>query len=89
VDDDPAPVRDWLPELARLLNAPRPRRVPAPLARWAAGAWGAAHLAGPRGADNARARLELNWRPRYGSWREGFAAERAFAVSPPMLGRGR
>jgi len=28
-----------------------------------------------RGADNARAVLALDWRPRYASWRAGFAAE--------------
>jgi hypothetical protein len=28
-----------------------------------------------RGADNTRARLHLDWRPRYASAAEGFAAE--------------
>jgi hypothetical protein len=30
-----------------------------------------------RGASNARAKRELEWRPRYASWREGFAASLA------------
>jgi hypothetical protein len=28
-----------------------------------------------QGASNARARRELQWAPRYPSWREGFAAD--------------
>lgn len=75
VDDDPAPVRQWLPYLAEVLAAPRPRSVPRALARLAAGRWGVAYLTELRGASNARARLALDWRPRFGSWREGFAAE--------------
>jgi 2-alkyl-3-oxoalkanoate reductase len=38
VDDDPAPARDWMPELARALGAKPPRRVPRWLGRLAAGA---------------------------------------------------
>ncbi|BCJ26282.1 NAD-dependent epimerase/dehydratase family protein [Actinocatenispora sera] len=75
VDDDPAPVHEWLPALARIVGGPAPKRVPAGLARLAAGAWGVAFLTRLRGADNARARLSLDWRPRYASWRDGFAAE--------------
>lgn len=75
VDDDPTPVREWLPALAELLDAPAPRTVPAALASVAAGPWGRAFMTRLRGADNARARLSLDWRPRYGSWRDGFAAE--------------
>jgi nucleoside-diphosphate-sugar epimerase len=75
VDDDPAPIRDWLPEMAALLHAPRPRHVPAALVRLAAGGWGVAYLGALRGADNARARLALDWRPRHRSWRAGFAHE--------------
>jgi nucleoside-diphosphate-sugar epimerase len=73
VDDDPAPIREWLPELARLLDARAPRRIPTVLARAVAGGWGVAFMTRLRGADNARARLALDWRPRYPSWREGFA----------------
>ncbi|MCP2342684.1 NAD-dependent epimerase/dehydratase family protein [Actinomadura rupiterrae] len=75
VDDEPAPVREWLPELARILDAPAPKRAPAALARLAVGGWGVAYMTRLRGADNARARLRLNWRPRHTSWRDGFAAE--------------
>lgn len=75
VDDDPAPVSEWLPELARILGARPPRRVSTPLARLAVGSWGVAFMTRLRGADNARARLRLDWRPGYPSWRQGFAAE--------------
>lgn len=75
VDDDPAPVRAWLPYLATLLGARPPQRFPTPLARLAAGAWATAYLTRLRGADNARARDRLGWRPRHASWREGFARE--------------
>ncbi|MFP3989697.1 NAD(P)-dependent oxidoreductase [Streptomyces sp. E11-3] len=75
VDDTPVPLRDWLPELARMLDAPAPKAAPAVLARMAVGGWGVAFMSKLRGADNARARLSLDWRPRYPVWREGFAAE--------------
>lgn len=75
VDDDPAPMSVWLPELARILGAPVPKPAPAFLVRLAVGGWGVAYMTRLRGADNARARLSLDWRPRYASWREGFATE--------------
>jgi nucleoside-diphosphate-sugar epimerase len=75
VDDDPAPTREWLPALSDLLGAPRPRKAPVALARLAAGGWGTAFMTRLRGADNARARLMLDWQPRYRSWREGFPRE--------------
>ena len=87
VDDEPARVADWLPELARLLGARAPRRVPAALARLAVGEWGVAFMTRLRGADNSRAKLRLDWRPRYGSWRAGFAAELA-AGPERQAGRG-
>ena len=75
VDDDPTPIRDWLPEMAEALGAPRPRRLPLALVRLAVGAWGAAYLGGLRGADNTRARHVLGWRPRHRSWRADYARE--------------
>ena len=75
VDDDPAPMGVWLPVLAGLLGAPRPKAVPALLARLAVGGWGVAYMTRLRGADNARARAALDWRPRHASWRTGFAGE--------------
>ena len=80
VDDDPAPVREWLPVLAEALGARPPRRVPRWIARLVAG--DAAVMMGTtaRGASNAKAKRELGWEPRYPSWRQGFAA--AYAGRP-------
>jgi nucleoside-diphosphate-sugar epimerase len=75
VDDRPAPLRDWLPRLSQVLDAPAPKKAPAALARLAVGSWGVAFMNQLRGADNTRARLHLDWRPRYVSAVEGFAAE--------------
>ena len=71
-DDDPAPVSVWLPELARALGAQPPRRVPAWLARFAVGEVGVSMMTRIRGASNAKAKSELDWTPRWASWREGF-----------------
>jgi nucleoside-diphosphate-sugar epimerase len=74
VDDEPAPVRLWLPELAALVGAKPPRRIPVWLGRLAAGDVGVALMTDIRGASNAKAKRVLDWRPRYPSWRQGFAA---------------
>jgi nucleoside-diphosphate-sugar epimerase len=72
VDDEPAPVREWVPALADALGAKSPRRVPAWLARPLAGEYGVMTMTRAQGASNARAKRELGWSPRYASWREGF-----------------
>ena len=74
VDDDPAPVRDWLPALAEAIGAKPPRHVPTWLARVLAGEAGIALMTEIRGASNAKAKRELGWRLRYPSWRAGFRA---------------
>jgi nucleoside-diphosphate-sugar epimerase len=73
VDDEPAPVRDWLPVLASALDAKPPRRVPRWLGRLAAGEMATVMMTEVRGASNEKAKRELGWKPRYGSWRQGFA----------------
>jgi nucleoside-diphosphate-sugar epimerase len=73
VDDEPAPVREWLPAVADALGAPKPRRVPRWLGRLAAGEAATVMMTEVRGASNAKAKRELGWRPRYASWRQGFA----------------
>ena len=73
VDDEPAPVGQWLPFLARTLAAPPPRRIPVWFARWLVGEQGIVMLTDARGASNARAKRELAWTPSYPSWRLGFA----------------
>jgi nucleoside-diphosphate-sugar epimerase len=72
VDDDPAPVRDWMPALAQAVDAKPPRRVPAWLARPLAGSYGVAIMTCSQGASNVRAKRELGWQPAHASWREGF-----------------
>jgi nucleoside-diphosphate-sugar epimerase len=73
-DDEPAPMREWVPEMARLLGARRPFRVPAIVARLAAGPAAVHYGTTLRGASNAKARRELGWRPEHPSWRAGFEA---------------
>jgi len=72
VDDDPAPVSEWLPELARIIGAKPPRHVPAWVARPLIGEHGVSLMTKIRGSSNAKAKRELGWEPRYPSWREGF-----------------
>jgi nucleoside-diphosphate-sugar epimerase len=75
VDDDPAPVAEWLPKLAELAGARTPRHLPGWLARPMIGEHGMALMTTSRGSSNAKARRELRWTPGHPSWREGFAAE--------------
>jgi 2-alkyl-3-oxoalkanoate reductase len=72
VDDDPAPVREWVPVYARAVGAPKPWRAPAWVGRLAAGRIAVEMTNELRGASNARIKRELGWQPRYASWREGF-----------------
>jgi 2-alkyl-3-oxoalkanoate reductase len=85
VDDVPAPLRDWLPVLARVLGAKPPRHVPRWLARLLAGEAVVMMQTELRGASNAKAKRELGWKLRYPSWREGFVA----AYATPALTDGR
>jgi nucleoside-diphosphate-sugar epimerase len=72
VDDEPSPVRDWLPVYAKALGAPAPRKVPAFLARLMAGRYGLYYMTEQRGASNERAKWELGWSPAFPTWRTGF-----------------
>ena len=72
VDDDPAPVREWLPALASALDAKPPRHVPRWLGRLAAGEAATIMMTDVRAASNAKAKRELGWQLRYPSWRLGF-----------------
>ena len=74
VDDDPAPVAEWLPYLAKVVGAKPPLRVPAWLGRLLAGEFVVGQMTSSRGSSNEKARKELGWEPRYASWREGFRA---------------
>ena len=72
VDDDPAPVSEWLPALAAAIGAKPPRRLPAWVGRLAAGEAGVVMMTEIRGASNAKAKRELSWTLQHPSWREGF-----------------
>jgi nucleoside-diphosphate-sugar epimerase len=72
VDDDPARVAEWLPALAQMLGAKKPMRVPRLVGRMFAGQAGLVMMTEVRGASNAKAKRELDWQPRFTSWREGF-----------------
>ena len=71
-DDEPAPVREWLPEFADAIGAAAPRHVPAWLGRLFAGELGVVMMTELRGASNEKAKRELGWQLRYPSWRQGF-----------------
>jgi nucleoside-diphosphate-sugar epimerase len=72
VDDEPAPVREWLPVLASALGAQPPRHVPRWLGRLAAGEAATLVMTEVVGASNEKAKRELGWQLRYPSWRTGF-----------------
>lgn len=72
VDDDPAPVAEWLPSFAAAVGAKPPRRVPVWLGRLAAGEVGVSMMTQIRGSSNAKAKRELQWEPSWPTWRDGF-----------------
>ena len=73
VDDEPAPVREWLPALASTIGARPPRHVPRFVGRLM-GEHIVAMMCEIRGASNAKARAVLDWSPAWPTWREGFTA---------------
>ncbi len=87
VDDEPAPVREWLPVYAQALGGKPPRRFPTWLARLFAGEAAVVMGTEARGASNAKAKRELGWTPRYPSWRKGFAA--VYATQGPPTSEPR
>jgi 2-alkyl-3-oxoalkanoate reductase len=72
VDDEPAPMREWVPVFCEAIGAKKPFHVPVWLARLIAGSAAAATATQLRGASNDKAKRELAWQPRYASWRQGF-----------------
>jgi 2-alkyl-3-oxoalkanoate reductase len=73
VDDEPAPVREWLPALAAMLGARPPRRIPKWLARVAAGEHVVVLMTEACAGSNSKAKRDLGWHPTHASWRRGFA----------------
>jgi nucleoside-diphosphate-sugar epimerase len=88
VDDEPAPVREWLPVVAQALGAKPPRRVPIWLARLLAGEAAVVMGTTARGASNGKAKRELGWTLRYPTWRQGFPEvyARSAAATAPRIG---
>src|SRR5690606_35577782 len=72
VDDDPAPVSEWLPWLAEAVGARPPIRIPTWVARLAAGEVVTQWMTEGRGSSNAKAKVTLDWQPAWSSWRQGF-----------------
>lgn len=71
-DDEPAEVAQWLPALAAAAGARPPMRVPVWVGRLLAGEVGVSMLTQIRGASNAKARRDLDWKPTWPTWRDGF-----------------
>jgi nucleoside-diphosphate-sugar epimerase len=84
-DDEPAPAKVWLPEMAAALGAKPPRHVPKWVGRLAAGEPGVMMFTQIRGISNAKAKRELGWQLTYPSWRQGF---RAWLGERDLGGRG-
>jgi nucleoside-diphosphate-sugar epimerase len=74
VDDEPAPLREWLSVLADTLGAKPPRRFPRWRALLFAGDGPVMMGTDARAASNQKAKRELRWQLRYPSWRQGFPA---------------
>jgi nucleoside-diphosphate-sugar epimerase len=72
VDDEPAQVSEWLPDLANVLGAKPPYRLPAWMGRFAIGEAGVLMMTQVRGSSNAKAKRAFGWQPEYASWRDGF-----------------
>lgn len=72
VDDEPAPMAEWVPCFAEAMGAKKPIRAPRPMAVLAAGKAPVQWMENMPGADNSRAKRELGWEPEYHSWRRGF-----------------
>jgi 2-alkyl-3-oxoalkanoate reductase len=71
VDDEPAEVREWLPEVASRIGAKPPWQVPRWVGRLLAGEAATTMMTEVRGASNEKAKRELGWVPGHPSWREG------------------
>ena len=71
VDDRPAPLADFLGEMARRLGARPPRRMPRWLARMFLGRYGTRILTSSFSTSNARFRRDFPWRPSFSTYVEG------------------
>jgi len=74
VDDHPAPAAEWIAELAGIIGAKTPRRVPSFIARQSIGIQGVRFMTDIRGSSDAKAKRLLGWTPTYATWMDGFRA---------------
>lgn len=72
VDDSPAKLKEWLPVVAKLLNAPPPAVMDEALARKKLGDMLVYIFNEQSGASNQKARKALAWEPTISSWKTGF-----------------
>jgi nucleoside-diphosphate-sugar epimerase len=85
VDDEPAPVAEWLPEMAATIGAKPPRHVPRLVGRLMAGEAATVMMTEVRGASNAKAKRELGWQPAHASWRTGIPDELGGSTREPAV----
>jgi nucleoside-diphosphate-sugar epimerase len=84
VDDHPAQLSEWLPVVAKILNAPNPGQMDETMARAKLGDMFVYVMSEQRGASNAKAKRELHWQPM--SWQEGFAELYSSQSGKPSAG---
>ena len=72
VDDEPAPVSEWLPYLADVMDSKPPMRIPAMLARLILPEHLMVMMSSVRGGSNARFKRLFDWKPAFSTWRDGF-----------------
>lgn len=72
VDNTPVSLREWLPGLATMLQAPRPVEIEED-AQLMLDPFTHFFMTQQKGASNQKAKSELNWKPTTPDWRQGFA----------------
>jgi nucleoside-diphosphate-sugar epimerase len=73
-DDEPIAYRDFMALTAQALGVGRPRSIPVPIARLAAGRNAVAAVIRSARSSNAKLKATLGWAPRYPTAREGVPA---------------
>ena len=89
VDDNPAPMHEWVPYVADLIDAPPPARISVERAEREIGHQLVYYGTQLRGASNKKARRELGFSPVYPDWRDGLRGLLAPAASAAPSGLAR
>ncbi|NUP10797.1 MAG: NAD(P)-dependent oxidoreductase [Polyangiaceae bacterium] len=82
-DEEPAPVAEWLPYLAKVVGAKPPMHVPAWVGRLLAGEVPTRWMTEGRGSSSEKLRAATDWRPRWRTWRDGFRFGLTESSQPP------